>query len=115
MDDLPIEFPADPVDDSQTTRRGWWDYVPNNQEATDTSGAKLNAKVQNQKNHISTVKGFFQKFKTPSSSATAQEKIDTQVRPNSLAPSSTSKFSRLIPRMELFRKVMKDEVRDATI
>lgn len=115
MDDLPIEFPADPVDNSQTAGRGWWDYVPNNQEATDTSGAKLNAKVQNQKNYTSTVKGFFQKIKNPSSSAAGQDKINTQARPNSLAPSSTSKFSRLVPRMELFRQVMKDEVSDTAI
>ncbi|KAF9475613.1 hypothetical protein BDN70DRAFT_883492 [Pholiota conissans] len=117
MDDLPIEFPAEPVDNSQSARRGWWDYVPSNHEIT-----KVDSEAHNIK-HTGTVKGIMQKIKKPTlvekskglnssqkNSAMTQETQNAQARPNSLASSSTSKLSRLVPRMELFQQVMKDEL-----
>lgn len=120
MDDLPIEFPADPVDKPAQVRRGWWDYVPEPQEVPPIVDTKENpAEAVNEKNS-GTVKGFFRRVKSPAS--TQKSKVvangprnKTQQAPvpairNSLAPSSMSRLSRLIPRMELFRQVMKDEV-----
>lgn len=118
MDDLPIEFPADPVDKPKQVRRGWWDYVPEDQEAPAATPEVLNEKSPNK------VKGFFRKIKKsplpaqkPKALATGLRSRAQQVKinavpavRNSFAPSTMSRLSRLIPRMELFRQVMRDEV-----
>ncbi|KAF8973889.1 hypothetical protein BDZ97DRAFT_403352 [Flammula alnicola] len=138
MDDLPIEFPSDPADNLQTTRRGWWDYVPENPSEMRTSQIKLDSANGLDERRESTFRGFVNKMtrsrsmQQPVSSDSNEKASKLQKRLNnahgnpsaasqredsanpsarhSFTPSSASKFRRIVPRMELFQQVMKDEL-----
>lgn len=125
MEDLPIDVPLDNTE-QQPTRRGWWDYVPNTQAATSSQTlpdpkqnsfspvrlwlAGLRSRADS-KSPISQSTGvpisetsFGQQPKAPGNRTLAAR------RGTSPTPSSFSRFSKLVPNMVLFQKVMKDEV-----
>lgn len=126
MDELPIEIPSDPPEKEQPTRRGWWDYVaepagtqptpvkaPNGKDGmlkdmfSKTLGArKQKVKLSKKKSKL-LAKGSSEKDKATD----PLENGNLNRSRHSLAPSYMSRFSKLMPRMELFQSVMKDEVR----
>ncbi|KDR85136.1 hypothetical protein GALMADRAFT_233779 [Galerina marginata CBS 339.88] len=127
MDELPIEVPNDPPNNVQPTLRGWWDYVPEDaagqqvQPKTATSGEGTKGTLRllfnrmmglrDQKSPLKGKKPKLQK-RGPSEKGPTNPPGTGNIDPprHSLAPSSMSRFSRLIPRMELFQEVMKDEL-----
>lgn len=110
MDELPIEVPNDPPEKVQPVRRGWWDYVPDPEVSVQAPPVQKGTR-----NVLFRV--LHPGDKQPRSKAKAsRSRVKSNVEDNanfsrmSLALSSTSKFSRLFPRMELFQQVIKDEV-----
>ncbi|KAF8912805.1 hypothetical protein CPB84DRAFT_464036 [Gymnopilus junonius] len=130
MDDLPIKIPDDPSEKSQPTRRGWWDYVPNEQESQQNVATDEETKQRTGGAFKSFLRRIFPsengqqllsssqakntrlqiKAKPEKWSKNAQGRGDPERSRLSLAPSSLSRISRLVPRMELFQEVMKDEL-----
>lgn len=127
MDEFPIEIPDDLPEKVQPTRRGWWDYVSevDTRQVSDVQTTASAKKPRRRfKNVLSTIADFrerkkeavkkkksrfYKKNSEKKPSNTLQDGIINLSR-NSFAPSSMSRFSRLMPRMELFQEVMKDEV-----
>lgn len=117
MDELPIEFPPEPVDNPAPARqpRGWWDYVkPEDQQPALVK--TVTVKTPNEKS-FGKGRGIMQRFRDPAASfeklTTLREPADEQVTPavrNSLAPSISTRLSRLLASMEYFQQAMKDEV-----
>lgn len=128
MDDLPIEIPNDPSEKSQPARRGWWDYVPEEEQ----SRGDLTVAEETKKRPEGTFRSLLQRIPRfmdrqklifyQVKNSKLQRKANSEKRPKnsqgsgnpersrlSLAPSSMSRISRLVPRMELFQEVMKDE------
>ncbi|CAA7266577.1 unnamed protein product [Cyclocybe aegerita] len=116
MDDLPIAFPEDSVDKRQPTRRGWWDYVPDSHPREDNATEA--------DSRPSVARRFLSKFETdrPRSkdnrsklrranfSEKSEQNAEDPSSRFSIASASANRFSRMFPRMELFQKVMKDEL-----
>lgn len=130
MDELPIEVAEDPPEKVQPSRRGWWDYVSevDNRPVPDVQTITTVKKPQRVfKTVLSTIGDFRERQRervkkkrsrlykktfernTENPSNLVQEGEINNSR-NSFAPSYMSRFSRLIPRMELFQEVIKDEV-----
>lgn len=127
MDELPIEVPEDPTE-KPATLRGWWDYVPNTQTRPATQ-SPLNSKQVSAHHppHLS-LTGFLGRkaHKSRSVSKHPRHRISETLSDRHLivhsdeathmygrtspTPSSFSRLGKLVPHMELFQKVMKDEV-----
>jgi hypothetical protein len=123
MDDLPIQFPDETQENGQNeqpARRGWWDYVPEDPPVP-SAPAPPTQVIQSEPS-----KGFFKKILASNggqkkgvlkekgaklSKATRSTRVQVDIGEGSrlsMAPSVTSKFSRM--GMVLFQQVMKDEV-----
>ncbi|KAF8167960.1 hypothetical protein B0H34DRAFT_792626 [Crassisporium funariophilum] len=134
MDDLPIDIPKDPLPQVESTRRGWWDYVPENRcvqqkhpdnRATQGRLTALFARIFGRQSSNEPVWTDITEKKSndlqvdpqnaatateiPTSTAQAGNELELSPR-HSMALSSISRLSRLFPRMELFQEVMKDEL-----
>uniref|UniRef100_A0A8H8CQM9 Uncharacterized protein n=1 Tax=Psilocybe cubensis TaxID=181762 RepID=A0A8H8CQM9_PSICU len=129
MDELPIEVPEDPPEKVQTTRRGWWDYVSevdNRPEPDDRETTIKKPPKRVLKTFLSTIGDFrerqreIKRKRLRAYKKTAQRNVENPSNlpregemndsRNSFAPSYMSRLSRLIPRMELFQEVIKDEL-----
>jgi hypothetical protein len=126
MDDLPIDIPNDGSEKSRPARRGWWDYVPDNdasgQQKTATSEELKNGTEGTFKTVLQRITGSGDRQQQQPSLKHKNSRLQKRETSNplgdgnvessrqSLAPSSMSRFSRLVPRMELFQQVMKDEL-----
>lgn len=130
MEELPIEVPND-VTEKHPTLRGWWDYVPNTdvaQPSQSLSEPKQDHMSNTFQSKLACFMGLSAKKKRPrpSRGPTGDQKptahsergqaTHTIERPHihgrtSPTPSSFSRLSKFVPHMELFQKVMKDEVR----
>ncbi|KAF9015302.1 hypothetical protein BDQ17DRAFT_1229006 [Cyathus striatus] len=130
MEELPIDIPPDAGDASQPTRRGWWGHVPT-PEIERPIPVKLNIsqvvrrvfsvfpeklgktiplkapKSPEEKTREGDLPSSITQFHNP---VNARRRGSTSHGRHSPTPSSGSRFSRLVPRMELFREVMKDEL-----
>ena len=132
MDDLPIQMPPDP-DDSYTKpqSRGWWDHVPDVQpdkhdqsrdrdestsekrsigRAVKPGPSQMNLSFGSQRDQQSW--DSQDRSKTDESSGVGEDSPNrVRLRPgHSPTSSAGSRLSRLVPR-NLFRQVVKDEVR----
>ncbi|TFK41020.1 hypothetical protein BDQ12DRAFT_720743 [Crucibulum laeve] len=133
MEELPIEIPSDANDATQSTKRGWWDYVPTPEKISSTGPpvkisllqrfkATLSGNGANKPQRMPLRKPSkpedLLSIQPPRRSTIRISESSVNERPenyaargrNSPTPSSGSRLSRLIPRMELFREVMKDEL-----
>jgi len=115
MEDMPIEVPDDPPDQNPA-RRGWWDYVPEKPQAATADAKSTRTSILSKK------KNQARSNSTNTLSSKPSRKTETAVttvgfsgkppsrRRVSLAPSTMSRLSKLIPRVQVFHEVMKDEV-----
>lgn len=119
MDDLPIEIPEDTAE-KPPTLRGWWDYVPNAQDGSAIETPRTSTQVSAHRPPNFSLPGLRrhntqQSHSTPRVSETvSNQHLNVQSTPTyrraSPTPSSLNRLGRLVPNMELFRNVMKDEV-----
>ncbi|KAF9456544.1 hypothetical protein BDZ94DRAFT_1275389 [Collybia nuda] len=127
MEELPIEIPEDTAE-KPATLRGWWDYVPNTQ-VVPVRQPSSNLKQASTRRPRLFLTGFFRgKAQKPRSTAPKHPRHRTSETPSdrhliihhdrtiyphgrtSPTPSSLSRLGKLVPHMELFQKVMKDEL-----
>ena len=124
MDDLP-NIPGGLTGDRQSNGRGWWDYAPQNHDhpETQTDDPPVEAEkrrgnpfmVFRRDNAKSQPKQAFSVLRKPPNGSEKDDMsahatvAESRLR-NSLAPSTITRFSKFVPRMELFQDVMKDEV-----
>ncbi|RDB28826.1 hypothetical protein Hypma_015374 [Hypsizygus marmoreus] len=115
MEELPIEVPVD-NNETHPTLRGWWDYVPNTQTAPPLqppSNIKPDRKFSLRSKLIGSSKNKYSRtHPTVVGSDHPGPEPTPRVagRATSPTPSSLSRLGKLVPNMELFRKVMKDEL-----
>jgi hypothetical protein len=129
MEELPIEVPNDATE-KHPTLRGWWDYVPTAQTAPVAPPSDSKHSHPTHPGHLSIANFLNRKAhkSRPMSSKHPRHRIsetpsdrqliahsngntDTFGR-TSPTPSSLSRLGKLVPHMELFQKVMKDEVNE---
>ncbi|PPQ79154.1 hypothetical protein CVT26_004104 [Gymnopilus dilepis] len=129
MHELPIEIPDDPSEKPKSALRGWWDYVPKENQPQRIATIPQEPKKGSEttfKALLQTITGStdrqgrvsspvrHSKLRNKTKPAKAFDNGQTSGDPGrsrlSLAPSSMSRISRLVPRMELFQEVMKDEL-----
>ncbi|KAF6766336.1 hypothetical protein DFP72DRAFT_866216 [Ephemerocybe angulata] len=120
MDDLPIQMP--PVeDDSKPQSRGWWDHVPGGDDSNPINQDEKADNTTPQNEQAGSKRRRQRPYDQPSYEPKDQQATTdltdvfnvNAVRlrgRNSPALSVGSRFSRMFPRMSLFRKVVKDEL-----
>ncbi|KAJ7597174.1 hypothetical protein C8J56DRAFT_919412 [Mycena floridula] len=115
-----------PDDVPNNGRRGWWDYVPKTDVPPSNNGGFMTSfmdRISNNKDIDSSQSRPLRKssvtdeFPSPEPSRPSVVRISTATQGNpeptgrsSPTPSSHSRLSRYMPRMELFRLVMRDEL-----